>query len=123
MTEENNDAQPVAPASAENSTEGVTISTHPGAQAGSSVTNITIQQGSEKNSLGLAGFVLALIAVFLGWVPGLGWILWLVGAILSIVGLFRKPKGLAIAGTIISFIDIILLVTVFSALVGVLSFL
>ncbi|MDR1034020.1 MAG: hypothetical protein LBL41_04565 [Bifidobacteriaceae bacterium] len=120
MTEENNDVQ--SGVNAESETEGVTISTHPGAQAGSSVTNITIQQNSEKNSLGLAGFVLALIAVFLGWVPGLGWILWLAGAILSIVGLFRKPKGLAIAGTIISFIDIILLVTVFSALVGVLSF-
>lgn len=64
------------------------------------------------NSLGTAGFVLALIGVFTSWIPVLGWLIWLIGAILSVVGLFRTPKGMAIAGTVISFFDFILLVTV-----------
>ena len=46
----------------------------------------------------------------MGWIPVLGWILWLVGLILSIVGIFKKPKGLAIAGLIISVFTVILYV-------------
>ena len=73
---------------------------------------IIINQAPEKksNGVGVAGFVLALIAIFLCWVPVLGWILWLLGLILSFVGVFKKPKGLAIAGLIISCIGIILLI-------------
>ncbi len=63
----------------------------------------------QKNGIGTAGFVLALIALFTFWVPILGWILWILGAILSLVGVFRAPKGLAIAGLVISFIDVIVL--------------
>lgn len=82
-------------------------------EAGGHTTNINVQVPQvQKNGLGTAGFVCALIGLFLSWVPILGWILWLLGAIMSVVGIFRKPKGLAIAGTVISFIDIIVLVTV-----------
>lgn len=43
---------------------------------------IIIQQPvSRSNGLGTAGFVLALIALFLGWIPFLGWIVWLLGLI------------------------------------------
>ena len=69
-----------------------------------------------SNGIGIAGFVLALIAVFLGWVPVLGWILWFLGALLSFIGVFKQPRGIAIAGLIISFIGIILLLVVFGAL-------
>ncbi|MDO9253955.1 MAG: hypothetical protein Q7U54_00480 [Bacteroidales bacterium] len=72
----------------------------------------------KSNGVGTAGFVLALIAVFLGWVPVLGWVIWLLGLILSFVGVFKQPKGLAIAGLVISLIGIILLLTVFGALLG-----
>lgn len=61
-------------------------------------------------------FVLALIAVFLGWVPELGWLIWLLGLILFCVGVLKEPKGLAIAGLVISLIVIILLLTVFVAI-------
>ena len=44
---------------------------------------IIIQNSSKSNGIGTAGFVLALIAVFLGWVPVLGWIIWLLGLVLS----------------------------------------
>ena len=39
-------------------------------------TIVVNQQEKKSNGVGTAGFVLALIAVFLGWVPVLGWILW-----------------------------------------------
>ncbi|MDL2228071.1 zinc ribbon domain-containing protein [Odoribacter sp. OttesenSCG-928-L07] len=81
---------------------------------------IVINQAPEKesNGIGTTGFVLALIAVFLGWIPILGWVLWFLGLVFSFSGLFAKPRGLAIAGLIVSLIDIILLLTVFGAIVG-----
>lgn len=77
-------------------------------------TIIVNQQENKSNGTGTAGFVLALIALFLGWIPFLGWILWILGAVLSFVGLFKSPKGMAIAGLVISFIGIILLTVVFA---------
>tara|TARA_B100001939_G_scaffold341589_1_gene351430 strand:+ start:459 stop:746 length:288 start_codon:yes stop_codon:yes gene_type:complete len=78
---------------------------------------IIINQVQKKsNGIGTAGFVLALIALFLGWIPFLGWIIWLLGLIFSFVGVFKSPRGLSIAGLIISFIGIIMLIVVFGAL-------
>lgn len=79
-------------------------------------TIIINQQPPRSNGLGVAGFVLALIAVFLGWVPVLGWILWILGLILSFCGVFKAPRGLAIAGLVISLLGLILLLVVFGAL-------
>lgn len=81
--------------------------------------HIYIQQ-SEKttNGIGTAGFVLALIAIFLGWIPIVGWLIWILGVIFSFIGVFKKPRGLSIAGLVISFIGIILLLLVFGALLG-----
>ncbi len=78
---------------------------------------IIINQDEKKsNGIGTAGFVLALIALFLGWIPVLGWIIWVLGLILSFIGVFKSPKGLSIAGLVISLIGIILLILVFGAL-------
>ena len=52
---------------------------------------INQQGGRNTNGMGTAGFVLALIALFVGWVPGLGWICWLLGLIFSCVGMARMP--------------------------------
>lgn len=79
-------------------------------------TIIIQQQEKSSNGIGTAGFVLALIALFLGWVPILGWLIWILGVILSFVGVFKAPKGLAIAGLVISFIGIILIIAVFGAI-------
>jgi hypothetical protein len=84
-------------------------------------TIIINQPANKGNGVGTAGFVLAIISVFLGWVPVLGWILWILGLILSFVGVFKTPKGLAIAGLVISLLDLILLLTVFGALLAGLS--
>ena len=63
----------------------------------------------QSNGIGTAGFVLAVITVFLGWIPVLGWILWFLGLVFSFAGLFKNPRGLAIAGFTLSMIGLILL--------------
>lgn len=70
----------------------------------------------KSNGAGTAGFVMALLALIFSWVPVLDFILWILGAIFSFIGVFKKPRGLAIAGLVISFIGIIILFTVFSAI-------
>ncbi|WP_130847514.1 hypothetical protein [Lactiplantibacillus mudanjiangensis] len=44
------------------------------------------------------------------WVPGVNFVVWFLGMLFSFIGLFKQPKGLAIAGFIISFIDIIIII-------------
>jgi uncharacterized membrane protein YecN with MAPEG domain len=77
---------------------------------------IIINQQQQSNGIGTAGFVLALVAMFLGWIPILGWILWFLGLILSFIGMFKRPRGLAITGFILSFIDLILLLVAYAAI-------
>lgn len=93
----------------------------PSSQSGQTV----IIQQSEKssNGIGTAGFILALIAIFLGWVPFLGWIIWMLGLIFSAIGVFKTPRGFAIAGLVISLIGIVLLLAVFGAILGAAAFL
>lgn len=78
---------------------------------------VIVQQDQKKsNGIGTAGFVLALLGLFLSWVPFLGWLLWLLGVVFSAIGVFRVPRGLAIAGLCISFIGLIILILVAGAL-------
>lgn len=82
------------------------------------------QQTRLPNSMATAGFVLALIAFFVGWIPFLGWIVWLLGLIFSAVGLSRANsygtgKGLSIAGLIISLIGVIFLIVMAGAFASV----
>ncbi|MDR1951660.1 MAG: hypothetical protein LBP96_05470 [Bacteroidales bacterium] len=78
---------------------------------------IYVEKPREKNGIGTAGFVLALIALFTSVVPGLGWLIWLLGLIFSFIGIFKQPKGLAIAGLCISLLGLILVI----ALAGVVA--
>ena len=66
-------------------------------------------QQKEHNGIGTAGFIIALMGLFASWIPVFGWILWVLGALFSLVGLFKTPRGLAIAGFIISFFGLIIL--------------
>ena len=79
------------------------------------VINVVEKKG---NGVGTAGFVIALIGLIFCWVPVLDWLLWLLGLILSIVGVFKTPRGLAIAGIVISFLGIIILVAVFGSIMA-----
>lgn len=72
----------------------------------------------QKNGIGTAGFILSIVAIVLCWVPVLNWILWFLGALFSIIGIFKKTKGLAIAGLIISFILLIIWITIMGAILA-----
>ena len=71
---------------------------------------IIVEQPKKKNGIGTAGFVLALIGAIFCWVPILGWILWALGLLFSFIGVFKTPKGLSIAGLIVSCIALIILI-------------
>lgn len=77
--------------------------------------NVYVNVEKKSNGMGTAGFVLALLAFVFCWVPVLDFILWFLGALFSFIGVFRQPKGLAIAGLVISFIGIIVIVSVIGA--------
>ena len=77
---------------------------------------INQQERRSTNGLGTAGFILALLGLIFSWVPGLGWVLWALGLIFSFVGIFRTPRGLAIAGLVISCIALIILIILVSAI-------
>lgn len=64
------------------------------------------EQRYKSNGLDTAGFITSLLGLLLSWVPILGWILWLVGALLSLIGVFKSPRGLAITGLILSLITL-----------------
>lgn len=79
-------------------------------------TTVVVNSEHRSNGIGTAGFVFAIISIFVCWVPVLDLIIWFLGALFSFIGLFKKPRGLAIAGFILSFIGIIILVTVFGSI-------
>ena len=63
-----------------------------------------------SNGIGIAGFVISLVCIFLCWIPILNFIVWLPGMILSLIGIFKKPRGLAIAGLVISCIIAVIMI-------------
>jgi hypothetical protein len=77
--------------------------------------------GPRVNSVGLTGLILASIAIFVSCVPVFGWVCWLSGLILSIVGLSKEPRGTAVAGLIISLVNLMILVFLVGALVGLIN--
>lgn len=77
-----------------------------------------MRPAQQNNTVGLVGFIFSLLAIFFGWVPFVGILLWFVGLICSLIGVFSAPRGLAVAGLIISIIGIILTVVLFAGLVG-----
>jgi hypothetical protein len=83
-------------------------------QSGQTV--IIKEVAKKSNGIGTTGFIIALIGLFLCWVPYLNFILWLLGLIFSFIGVFKKPKGLSIAGLSISLIVITLIVIFIGAL-------
>ncbi|WP_282772746.1 MULTISPECIES: DUF4190 domain-containing protein [Saccharomonospora] len=72
-----------------------------------------------RNSLGTAGFVLGLVGLVFSFIPLVGvtaWPLVIIGLTLSAVGIAKArktkaPKGLAIAGTILSAIGLLICIT------------
>ena len=63
--------------------------------------------------MAIAGFILSILGFLGGFIPIVGWILWLLGIIFSGIGLRRQPKGLAVAGIVISIISMLIIVTIY----------
>ena len=62
-------------------------------------------ENTNKNGLGVAGFVVALVGFLLTLIPLIrivGAIVCLVGFILALIAVFKKPRGLAIVGIILA---------------------
>lgn len=68
------------------------------------------------NSVGTAGFVLAVLAIVLCWIPGLNVVLWILGFIFSMAAVFKTPRGYAITGLILSLIGLLALIVAFNTL-------
>lgn len=99
----------------------VTVMARPAEQKVSQPIVINNTVTNRSNGIGTAGFVLALISAIFCWVPGVNWIIWFLGALFSFLGLFKRPRGIAVAGFILSIIDVIIIVAVIGAIVGVAS--
>lgn len=83
---------------------------------------VIVNQVEQKtNGLGTAGFVVSLICSIFCWVPGVNFVLWFLGLLFSFIGIFKKPRGLAIAGFIIAIIDIIIIVVIIGGTVSLLN--
>ncbi len=77
-------------------------------------TVIIQSQAVESNWVWTGWFVLALIWLFFSRVPFLWWGIWGLWLILSFAWLFKKPRWLAIAWFIISLVDLIILIAIWS---------
>lgn len=75
----------------------------------------------QSNGLGTAGFIFAILSLLVCWAPVVGWVIWFLGFLFSFIGMFKSPRGLAVAGFFISIIDFIVLVVVIGALAGLLG--
>lgn len=81
----------------------------------------TSVEGGGSNGVGVAGFIFSLLGLLLGWFPGVGTFVWFLGVIFSLIGLFKRPRGFAIVGLFISFIDIIIFGTLLGAIASIIS--
>ncbi len=73
--------------------------------------SVLVQQ-QQTNGLGIAGFVLSLVALFVSWIPFFGWLVWLLGLVLSAIAIVKKPRGLAIAGLVIAIVNLVLFLSI-----------
>ena len=71
-----------------------------------------VEPPRKTNAMGIVGFILALLGIFLGWIPLIGWLIWLLGLIFSFIGVFKVPRGLAIAGLIVSLLGLLVIVLI-----------
>lgn len=84
-------------------------------------TIIVRQESRKSNGIGVAGFVLSLVGIVFCWIPVLNWVLWFLGFLFSFIGIFKAPRGLAVAGLCISFAGIFLLIVVLGSMIALLG--
>ena len=94
----------------------------PDYQGTSPVTNVYVnaiqpQVARSKNGPGVAGLVLSIIGLVLCWVPIADFIIWFLGFLFSFIGMFKRPKGAAIAGMIVSIVSLAVIIFLY-AIIG-----
>ena len=67
-------------------------------------------EDARKNGIGIAGFVMSITGLILCWVPIIKWLLLVPAFLLSLIGLFKKPRTLAIIGFFISDLTILAII-------------
>lgn len=84
--------------------------------------NIQTPLAPPSNGLAIASMVLGIVALFLFWIPFLGWIPVLTGLILGIVAL-QKPygRGFAITGVVCSGLALAIKVWFWLAVIGIMG--
>ncbi len=75
---------------------------------------IIVQERPRTNGMGIAGFVMSFITLFFGWIPFFGWVAWVLSLVFSFIGVFKRPRGLAIAGLILSIVGLIFIVFLYA---------
>ena len=60
--------------------------------------------------------MLSILGLVLCWIPIANVILWFLGFLFSFIGMFKRPKGKAIAGLVISIVCLVVLIVLFSVL-------
>ena len=73
------------------------------------------QPVSRKNGIATAGLVLSILGLALCWMPFANVILWFLGILFSFIGVFKRPRGKAIAGLIISVVSLVVIIVVYAA--------
>ncbi len=81
-------------------------------QSNGQKTIIVTQGFSQKNGIGIAGFVMSITGMILCWVPIIRWLLLVPAFLLSFIGLFKSPRALAVIGTIISALIILMIMII-----------
>lgn len=81
----------------------------------------------QSNGIGVAGFILSILALFLGWIPFIGWVMWVLGLIFSAIGIskakkIKKGMGLSVAGLVISLIGVVLIIVFAGVIAGMAAF-
>ena len=84
-------------------------------------TTTVIVEESSSNGIGVAGFVIALLGLIFFWLPLVNFLLWLLGLVFSVVGVFKVPRGMAIAGLVVSFIGILLILYMMGSIAAAFS--
>ena len=74
---------------------------------------VQTQPVRRKNGLGTAGLVLSILGLALCWVPVANVILWFLGFLFSFIGVFKRPRGKAIAGLVISVVSLVVIICVY----------
>ena len=64
---------------------------------------------------------MSILGLALCWIPIVDVILWFLGFLFSFIGVFKRPRGKAIAGLIISVISILVIILVLGGIGAALS--